>query len=202
MKKIFFVVFLFLLTSCGGGGGESLGTGEEKPQYKETVLRWTGYGDSTMTHLGARWKTWFGEEEPFANYGISGSRIELFLKYPDPYVRDRVVLMTGANNLFKYKETVEETVTAYWKLLLTIKASRVYCVSLSPALTTEANLQKIKEVNKAIKGMCGEDFYIESWDFYSASDSLVDEVHHSAAFDERITNEILRREVWLNKNSQ
>jgi hypothetical protein len=150
------------------------------------------YGDSTAWELGLRWQVYAPADEPLSNYGISGSIIDIFLAYPDPYPRDRVIIMAGINNLTR--QTVEQTVTAYWKLLLTLRANRIYCVSLSPVPSNAGITEKILEVNDAIQGMCG-DGYIDSWALYDAGDSLRDGLHHADPYDRRIVDEILRRDA-------
>ena len=145
-----------------------------------------------MFQLANTWKVVYSTKEPLDNFAESGSMIEIYLKYPDPRKRKIVILMTGLNNLGGGKQSPSHVISLYKKLLSSIKADEIYCVSLSPTIDEELNL-KIKEVNDAIKKMVDERHYVDSWLLYNDKDSLSDGYHHTMSYDLRIINQIKKQ---------
>ena len=189
MKKIYFVVLLLLLlllfAGCSGSG--------DSPAYVPSAKKWTVYGDSTGKQFGDRWIALYGNREPLDNYAVNGSIIEQILKDPDPYARNRVILMVGGNNL-QLGHSPASIANKYAHVLLTLKAKRVYCVGLNPVAVADYDAA-IWELNEYIRAMC-PDTYIDAWALFESFDeSLSDGLHHSLSFDKRIMHAILEADM-------
>jgi hypothetical protein len=109
---------------------------------------------------------------------------------------NKVALVAGINDLF-WKETVAKTKKEYHKYHSTIKATRIFCVGIPEITSNNSLLPKIQELNAAIKKICGEKYYIDTWKIRFTS---IDGEHPDDAMNALIEQAILAADGKINVN--
>lgn len=178
----FIIAIIFLVLACSDDKKEE--TEVTPPPQGVAVMDITIKGDDMAKNLG---NDWGGDVD---NGGSSGATIDYLLEYPDGRELKTVILFVGINNLGN-NESAEEIIPKYIKLYSSLNAERIFCVGVPPvygdAPYDSTLWMNIWKLNDAIKVICSESNYIDTWNITFTS---TDKIHPDAAMNALIKDKI------------
>jgi len=190
MKKYFFVIGLFLVSSCHKPNYTSLGAPWE-PDYavdrsEKAILQFEKNDSEKMPAPGgivltgsSSFTKWLSAEKdlaplPIINRGFGGSTLPEVIHYADRTVtkyHPKTVVIYCENDMFgSKKKTPEQVRDAYVTLTKKIREKEpdvlLYCVSLKPSPSRWAQREDVKKANQLIQDFIKTDKkhkYIDVW---------------------------------------
>lgn len=195
ITRLFFIIaIIFLLAACSDGQKDKTTTEITPPTQGVAVMNITFKGDDMAKNLG---NDWGGEID---NGGSAGSTIDYLLDYPDGRELKTVILFVGINNLGN-NESAETIIPKYVKLYSSFNATKIICIGVPPVYGTapyDSTLwMNIWKLNDAIKTICSESNYIDTWKITFTS---TDGIHPDAAMDALIKDQIIALDSSLASN--